>query len=629
MSRSMKKNEGMPHGAAFRPTTWVAVGVLLCGTCLPATALAGNKLSKKQLRAERAAAVADSLAFEEARTAARRDYFYFAGLQNRVSSGRLQSSFELMKHAAEVDSTSAAVRFALAEYYERIGNKQLALNHYAAAARRDTSNLWYGIKEAQLLQQLERPQEAIAGYERLLRAHPEDMQLCDRLAELYVSVDSLQRCVRLLDHVEAVEGIDPQLTMKKFYLYMQIGEPDSAFAVTQRLVDRFPYEANYRIVQGDLLLKAGRIDEAKANYDEANRLDADNAALWLSLANYHAVMGEQAQADSMMRAALTHPQLDIETKIDLLTDYLKNSLQQRANAPEGEDDVASLTTIDTLFAVVSAQHPTAAEPYVLHAQYLSAIGQDSLALLRYRDAIDLQPAEADYWTAYLRLLLQTDDNVKLRREADEALQYHPNLLLAYLAKSQSYVAEDKYEDARGCYRSALEHTPAYQTQTISALYGYIGDLFQQEARLDSTYAYYDLALKYNGENTEVLNNYSYFLSLEGKDLDKAERMISTVVRLKPDVAIYLDTYAWVYFKQGNFVLAKFYQKRAIDSAGEEVSATLLEHYGDILSCSGDKEGALEYWQRAAALPDNDSPTLDEKIRTGAYVDEPFDPNNIR
>jgi hypothetical protein len=55
----------------------------------------------------------------------------------------------------------------------------------------------------------------------------------------------------------------------------------------------------------------------------------------------------------------------------------------------------------------------------------------------------------------------------------------------------------------------------------------------------------------------------------------------------------------------------------------------LEHYGDILSCSGDKEGALEYWQRAAALPDNDSPTLDEKIRTGAYVDEPFDPNNIR
>jgi hypothetical protein len=34
---------------------------------------------------------------------------------------------------------------------------------------------------------------------------------------------------------------------------------------------------------------------------------------------------------------------------------------------------------------------------------------------------------------------------------------------------------------------------------------------------------------------------------------------------------------------------------------------------------------MEYWQRAAAAPDNTSKTLDEKLRTGVYVEEPFTP----
>jgi Tfp pilus assembly protein PilF len=141
--------------------------------------------------------------------------------------------------------------------------------------------------------------------------------------------------------------------------------------------------------------------------------------------------------------------------------------------------------------------------------------------------------------------------------------------------------------------------------------------------MDSAYAAYDLALKYNGENINVLNNYSYFLALEGIRLDQAERMMSIVIRKQPDVATYLDTYAWVYFRLGNFSLAKFYQKRALTCEGEQPSATLLEHYGDILYGSGETEEAMEYWKRAAALPDCDSKTLPEKIRTGKYIEEPL------
>jgi tetratricopeptide (TPR) repeat protein len=597
---------------------------LLLLALLPAGVQASGRSSRRQMKAQREAALKDSLAFEQARDEARRDYFYHAALQNRLAQGLLQSSFEMMRHAAEIDSTSAPVSYSLAEYYERLGDLNSALSLSSKAARTDTANLWYGLKEAGLLKQMKRPEEAIASYERLLRSNPDNMQICDQLLELYVGVDSLRPCLRLLDHVEELEGLDPRLTMQKFYLYMQVGEPDSAFAVTQRLVDRYPYNADYRIVQGDLMLKAGRLEDAKASYDAAEKLDKNNAMLWLSQANYYNAVGENRRADSLVRAAVTHPDVELDTKIDILTDYLRANLSaQRDSLPETENEEQA--AIDTLFAAVSAMHPTAPEPYELHAQYLAVIGRDSLAIRCYRDAIDLQPSEKSYWSGYLQLIAHSEDTTLLRTAAEEAKQIHPDLLETYLYLAQLDVMQDRATEGMAEYRSALEQVPEAQKGVRSRLYGYLGDLYQHEAEMDSAYYYYDISLQYNPENVYVLNNYSYFLALENRDLDKAERMISTAVRLQPDESTYLDTYAWVYFKQGNFMLAKFYQKRAIDKA-EEQSATLLEHYGDILSCSGDAAGALEYWQKAADLGKS-TPTLLEKLRTGAYIEEPFDPKN--
>jgi tetratricopeptide (TPR) repeat protein len=598
--------------------------------------LAGRRAEQRRARAEQAAARADSLAFEQARQEARRDYFYFAALQNRIGSGRLQTSFDLLRYAADVDSTSAPVAYTLAEYYERLGDPQTALKLASSAVRRDTANLWYGLMEAGLLQRLQRPAEATRSYERLLRVHPDQMQLCEQLVNLYIEADSLRPCLKVLDHVEATEGIDARLTMQKFYIWMQLGEPDSAAAVTQRLVDRFPHETAYRVLQGNLMMQAGRLDEAKASFDEAEAMEANNPMLWMAQANYYNAVGQEDKGDSLIRAAVTRPELELDQKIEILTAYLKRTLAQRATADslEVEADTAlsatdaealRLASIDSLFAAVSAMHPTDAEPYQLHGAYLEAIGQDSAALRCYRDAVDLKPSEQDYWMAYLQSVAETQDTALIRHEAAEAVEIHPDLIVGHILLAQTSMAAQRPKEAIAHYRDGIAQMRVEGKTLRSTLYGYVGDVFQTMGLMDSTYAAYDEALRYNAENVMVLNNYSYFLALEGRDLDRAERMMGTVIRLKPDEPTYLDTYAWVYFKQGNYTLAKFYQRRAIDRSAGEVSATLLEHYGDILSCSGDSAGALEYWQRAAAAPDNTSKTLDEKLRTGVYIEEPFTP----
>ena len=64
------------------------------------------------------------------------------------------------------------------------------------------------------------------------------------------------------------------------------------------------------------------------------------------------------------------------------------------------------------------------------------------------------------------------------------------------------------------------------------------------------YSAYERSLRYDPDNTMVLNNYAYFLSVEGRDLERALAMASRVVALEDDNPTYLDTHAWVLHKLG-------------------------------------------------------------------------------
>lgn len=549
------------------------------------------------------------------------DYIYFEAIA-REQAGQPDQAFELLRRAAEIDSSSAPALSALADYYQKLGNPEKALELMQQAVVCDTSNYWYGITEARLFRQLNRAQEAVRSYERLLRLFPDKVDTCYELAELYLRLDSARQCLRILDRIEEAEGIDMQLTMHKFYIYQQLGDLDKAFAENYKLIERYPYEVSYRIANGDMLMQAGRLEEAKRNYDEAARIEPDNARLWVSLANYHTIMGNAGAADTLVRAALMNPALDLETKIDILTDYLKTTLRKVAQEKSKAADTTAiyLPGVDTLFATVTTLHPTAPEVYSLQAEYLEAIGRGAPARIQMRYAVDLKPAEEAYWEKYLYMQMRSDDTLQIISSAREALRHHPSLFAGYGALGYAYQLQENWAEALAVYQQAIENIDPKNVNRISTIHGYIGDVYHRLKQMDKAYASYEEALKYNGENFSVLNNYSYFLSLEKRDLAKAERMSSIVVKKVPDEPTYLDTYAWIYFQQGNYILARFYQEMAINKAGEEVSAALLEHYGDILYMEGKKEEALDYWQRAAALPDGESPELTKKISTRTYIE---------
>ncbi len=105
------------------------------------------------------------------------------------------------------------------------------------------------------------------------------------------------------------------------------------------------------------------------------------------------------------------------------------------------------------------------------------------------------------------------------------------------------------------------------------------------------------------------------MSLEKRDLDKAEQMSGITIKAEPLNPTYLDTYGWVMFVQGSYTMAKIYIERAIEYSEENPSAEVYEHYGDVLFRTGNPEEAKKQWLKAQELG-GDSEELLRKIETG-------------
>ena len=120
-----------------------------------------------------------------------------------------------------------------------------------------------------------------------------------------------------------------------------------------------------------------------------------------------------------------------------------------------------------------------------------------------------------------------------------------------------------------------------------------------------------------------MNNCAYFLACNDRELDHALDLITKAVAGRPDDTTTLDTYAWVLFKRRDYEKAKEIIDRTLEISnddGDEISAEILEHAGDIYFMLREPEQALEFWKKALAT-DPDSEILKRKVTHKTYFYE--------
>lgn len=215
------------------------------------------------------------------------------------------------------------------------------------------------------------------------------------------------------------------------------------------------------------------------------------------------------------------------------------------------------------------------------------------------------------------------DRIRCRSLLDVAMNFcdvvsahEPELVEAYSQKSIAYFWMGQDEESLKVISKGLRQVKTDKNKAL--LYNLRGDFYHTLGDSQRMYADYDSTLIFDPDNISVLNNYAYFLSVEGRDLNRALKMSSRTLEVEPLNATFLDTYAWILFKMKKYKESLGYLEKALRYLDTD-NAEIYEHYGDVLYMCGEKDKALEFWHKAVQL-NSTSATLDQKIRQEKYLE---------
>jgi tetratricopeptide (TPR) repeat protein len=296
--------------------------------------------------------------------------------------------------------------------------------------------------------------------------------------------------------------------------------------------------------------------------------------------------------------------MEADTKIQLLTRYLSILQQNKQDIKEA----------NPLFESLFEQHPNNTQINLIYGNVLYLQGDKKSAIEQFEIFINQNPENPAGYEQVIRAALPEEDFDKVKEVTTKALKYLPGEPQFYYYLGAVNFQQGNYKEALRVFETGLDSANFNNPVLESDFYGQIGDLNYFLKNKQVAFDSYEKALKLNPQNLPVLNNYSYYLSLEKRDLDKAEQMSGITVKLEPLNPTYLDTYGWILFEQGSYIMAKIYIEKAIEYS-DEPSAEVYEHYGDVLFMNGEQEKAVVQWKKARELG-GDSKTLKRKIRRG-------------
>ena len=218
------------------------------------------------------------------------------------------------------------------------------------------------------------------------------------------------------------------------------------------------------------------------------------------------------------------------------------------------------------------------------------------------DFIRNEAVRPDIKSNYLTVMMDNIDSPfywvwgdTINRLVDLDLEMHPeDYDIQMLKLRMCYIKQDWQAVLDQCMRMAEMARAEGNKEHLGEALSIAGDVWYQQLQ-DKKKAYetYEEALKADPDRTSVLNNYAYYLCLEGKSLRKALKMSRRTVELEPDNATYLDTYGWLLYLLKRPKEAKPYFKHAMLYGGKD-SATILEHYSKVLEALGETDLSIYY-----------------------------------
>jgi len=470
----------------------------------------------------------------------------------------------------------------------------------------DKSNGFYAQQLAELYAKRRKYAEAAQIYETILAKNPGNIQYGIELAAVYVFNEQFDKAIQTYDLLEKSIGVTEEITHQKQQLYLRKNDLEKALAEGKKLIASEPAEVSYRVELAEMLIANDRIADAIVPLEEALKINPDEAQAHVLLADIYRRKGDIQKCNQELKLVFANPNLDVDPKVRVLTGYLLMI--------KSDSDVADAVLLGKQLAET---HPSEPRALAIYGDVLMRGGKRQEARDMYARAARMNGVAFEVWVAVIQLdgaLNQIDSMVV---HSEKSLETFPNQGLLWYYNGVAHSIKKNYKQAISSLEESLKLVT--DPKLVPVIYGQLGDTYNGLGDNAKSDASYELALKENPDNDQVLNNYSYFLSLRKEKLDLALKMSEKLVKQHQNNATYLDTYAWVLYIRKDYKKAKEFLERALADTSA-VSGTIIEHYGDVLFKLGEQENAVAQWKRAKKMGET-TELLDKKIATGTLHEQ--------
>ncbi len=545
-------------------------------------------------------------------TKKRFEYFYLGAI-NEQTLGHLSAAYDLLGHCLEINPNAAEAYFTRGAFNVLLKNDSLALDDYEKAVTLSPDNNIYRERLAQFYIKEGNFDLATKAYEQLYSNNYNRSDVLDILVQLYNQAKNYPKMLETLNRKETEDGTSEQLTLQKMQVYDLQGDKKAAYDELNSLVQRHPYDTNYRVMMGNWLMNNDRSKEALQAFNDVLKEDKDNIMAQMSMLDYYKMQQEDDLYRQLLVKLLVNKQTPDDSKATLIRQLVED------NEQNGGDS----TQVLNVFRQMLAQPQSSASTLKMLAAYMQVkqMPKDSIEQVRRR-ILRIEPDDAFNRLQLLLSAVEKNDRNTMVDLCKSALQYNPEEIVFYYYLSSSYYQMDKEDEALAVLRKGVSQIKVDSDANIaSEIYSLLGDILHGKGKTTEAYAAYDSCLQWKPENYDCLNNYAYFISQDGSDLQKAEQMSYKTIKADSKNSTFLDTYAWILFLERRYEEARIYIDQALkNEKKEEESAVVAEHAGDIYAMNGDASKAVELWKEALRRGGNaNTQLLLKKIKSKKYI----------
>ncbi len=504
-------------------------------------------------------------------------------------NGRYAEARNILQTLSKAAPQEDAVWYYLAQVQFKLNNPEEAREALKTAVALDSTNFWYRRLLGRMHLAQNNVDEGQAQYESLVRSFPEKTSVVYELLEIYLAQKEYDKALNTLSDIERQRGPSEEVVRTRYEVLTAMGRQDEGAAELEIFTEQYSSPAILTML-GDYYLADYADSLAQARYTEALSLDSSYVPAVLGMSEVYRHTRRYKDYFQTLDPFFTSEDIPAATKNMYLSNMMRSLDPKILHLHREGFDRFVEETLET--------HPSDSSLLATAGSYYYSTGREAKAGPWFRKAAETYPESLGQSATYVQYLSLTKQWEPLREYSMDAFGRFGELAFLDYANMAHYELKD-YDAIIGNCQYLLNNYPKDKKLCLSA-WSMMGDAYYSKGDSRQAYKAYEKALRLDHSYAPVLNNYAYYLSVEGKKLKKAYTMSKKTIEAEPDNATYLDTFAWILHLMGKDLEAKPFFKHAMLYGGKE-SAVILRHYATVLEALGEADTAKVYRNQAARL----------------------------